>query len=418
MSNHVDEVKALAILPAAVQTRAAAVPSDQAQALVPAVEAMWPKDMASNPVLARAIARVAIAYGLDPLTGEVLPLGGKIYVSFEGRLRKAMEHAQYAGMECRPATEDERAAFRAADADHLWRCEVYRRDWLKPAVGWGKVASNDPNPVARQHPQNVAEKRAKSRALRDAFSIPLPSAEDAGDYEPGAVRDTRPGGMLASRGQIAAIHVLCKDLEVSDDDRGRLLEQMFGRLHSNELTEGEAATCLEHLAQLAEQRRANTPEAIAQRQREQAYLQTPRAASHRFHTARPEPAPATTEPPAEAEYEEIQAEGEPPNPARADLLRRIGAKPRPNWSEKQRAAALRAYGDALLNAGFDTDQVKAGLCAVHYAQTGEDIPLNEIKAGVSLQALAILENPTDLDIRALREMAEGWLAGERSGINS
>lgn len=313
-------------VPAAVQTRAMAVSQEQAQAMLPAINALWPTEVKANPNIAALVARVSIAYGLDPMMGELIILGGKLYVTYEGRLRKAMEHEQYGGLECRPATEEERAAFRCTETDHLWRCEVYRLDWKKPVVGWGRVTAADGNPVARQHPQNVAEKRAKARAFRDAFSIPLPSAEEDADYAPssqryvnaetGEITDTRPGGLLATRGQIAAVHVLSKEVELSEDERHSYLQRQFGKGSTGELTEGEAATFLEWLGQIAEDRESSKPEVIEARSRDAAPLQTPKAASPRYHTPQPQAAPEEAPPIVEAEVVEMA----PPGPAEPPVV--------------------------------------------------------------------------------------------------
>ena len=453
MSNDEKSTAVALRVPIAVQTRAAAVSIEAADAMMPAITAMWPADVKSNPALGRLVARIAVAYGLDPLMNEVTIYQGKPYITIDGRLRKAQEHEQYRGLECRPATEEERKNYRAVDDDHLWRAEVYRKDWPKAVVGWGLVRKGDRNVVAQSTPQLMAEKRAKARALRDAFSIPLPSAEDAEDYTPapsryvnsttGELTDTRPGGMLASRGQISAIHVLEKQLESDAEQRHQRFVGMFDKVATNELTEGEAAAYLEWLASALEARENQRPEVIEAKRRDETPLTVPKAASKRFHT-RQEPTDvvlptgrvfisaeqieadrdaedAEPEPAVDAEVVEDAPEADHGTPL-ADMPERlraplaaaamaIGQTPEPDWSPgkvaQEWAKLLRSFGIKKVS----EINAQAIIAALHLAQTGEEISIDTAPDHVTGGEIIWLANNA-AQWPILREVAEWMRIGE------
>lgn len=228
----------------------------------------FPRDL--TPIQAGELARVAIAYGLDPMLQELIIYQGKLYCTIDGRIRKANEHQQYDGLECNPATDEERKAFRCSDEEHLWIARVWRKDRRVPFVGYGRASgAKDRNPVSRDYGQEMAQKRAKHRALRDAFSLPLPGAEEEGGL-PGVIVEHAPryvepstgeileGEAVAleppgpSRDQLAAIHIQAKSLGWTDEQYRFLLGDAFGVESSKELSEGQASALIESMAAIGE----------------------------------------------------------------------------------------------------------------------------------------------------------------------
>lgn len=140
---------------------------------------------------AKRLALACITYGFDPIMHELTIYQGNPYVSVDGRYRKAQETGQLDGVECRPATKEERLQWEVASEDKFFRAEVHRKDASHPFVGWGRVtakeieSANQFTPLST-NPMRMAEKRAEVQALRKAFSIPLPSAEYIGAV-PGTV---------------------------------------------------------------------------------------------------------------------------------------------------------------------------------------------------------------------------------------
>jgi len=130
------------------------------------------------------LAQVAITYGFDPLMGEVTIYQGRPFVSIDGRYRKAQETEMLDGVETRPATKQEKEDWQIPEGDYFFRSDVYVKGAHHSFTGWGRVRAvetkgNSNLPIVK-NPQRMAEKRAEAMALRKAFHIPLPSAEDIG----------------------------------------------------------------------------------------------------------------------------------------------------------------------------------------------------------------------------------------------
>jgi hypothetical protein len=163
-------------------------------------KAKFPKDLTE--VERKVIVQLAIDYGLDPLFGEVMVFQGKPYVTIDARRRKAQETGMYDGIKTRPATAKERQAWKIPKDDYFFHADVFKKDSTHPYEGWGRVRAEETKPGSKtseeaifkpiqNNPQQMAEKRAEAQALRKAFHLPLPSAEDItpggviveGDYE-------------------------------------------------------------------------------------------------------------------------------------------------------------------------------------------------------------------------------------------
>lgn len=122
--------------------------------------------------------------GFDPASNHVYVLGGRPYVSIEGRSFKADEHRDDAGKktfqgfaEDRVMTADERAAYDVPEGAIGWLCRVKRADCEFPFLGVGYAGgAGERNPVAKADRLAMAAKRAREKALRLAY--PLGDASD------------------------------------------------------------------------------------------------------------------------------------------------------------------------------------------------------------------------------------------------
>ena len=161
------------------------------QELIRQAQAKWPKDLVGQQ--AKDFVEVCLAYGFDPLLGELMPFQGRPYITLDARLRRAQRHPAWGGWaELRPATKEEKRERGYATEDVVAAVQVIRKETQQPLV-FGRVSqeelgkANAFTPLAKDS-YAMAEKRAMHKALRQGFAdtigLPaLPGLEEGGpDY--------------------------------------------------------------------------------------------------------------------------------------------------------------------------------------------------------------------------------------------
>lgn len=134
------------------------------------------------------IARLTMAYQLDPFLKHFEILGGRPYVTHAGLLHYAMNIKEcLRSIKVRPLNKDERESL----MDEMKKGEIWRHASIELEMGkFGLVVfegmakaggPGETNPIANgYHGFTMAEKRAVNRTLRLALSIAVPSAEEMG----------------------------------------------------------------------------------------------------------------------------------------------------------------------------------------------------------------------------------------------
>lgn len=134
------------------------------------------------------IARLTMAYQLDPFLKHFEILGGRVYVTHAGLLHYAMNIKEcLRSIKVRPLNKDERESL----MDEMKKGEIWRHASIELEMGkFGLVVfegmakaggPGETNPIANgYHGFTMAEKRAVNRTLRLALSIAVPSAEEMG----------------------------------------------------------------------------------------------------------------------------------------------------------------------------------------------------------------------------------------------
>lgn len=319
---------------------------------------------------AAQLARISLAHGLDPFLREITIFQGHLYVTIGGYIRTAIDHPQYDGMEePRGPTDDERAAFRVADDEYFFVVRVWRKDRRFPGVGYGRARADEKmrdghggwkaHPVVEQYPAEMALKRAKMRALRETFALPLPVLDEdrnlpfegeagaSGPIIEGVAREPDAPEMIRND-QVVAIHAIAHAIgwitKDGDDLYREALLATFGAASSKDLSANQAAAFIEVL--VAEQEDASFP---------------PRAVR----------APADS-------------------PRLRDLARRMDDGEHPNWPTPAAPSTLAQLRTSARELGL-TDLQLAGLIAVEYGEGAAVERLDERQAQALLALLGEME---------------------------
>lgn len=178
---------------------------DHKTALARATEAnmvgLW--QQTANDAQLQLIAKAALAYGLDPLMGELILYQGKPFIGIDGRRRLDSRAGHHPSIKFRPLTPEEREWFMEAEAmeegDLCGYCVLEDRSTNQIIEGFGKVTkaqreemrtnqkgSYKANPVLAAHPIEMFEKRCETRARKMAYGPnPIPAGLEGimGDEE-------------------------------------------------------------------------------------------------------------------------------------------------------------------------------------------------------------------------------------------
>jgi hypothetical protein len=119
-------------------------------------------------------------YDVDPAV-DITLYQGRPWFTIDGRVRLMRRHPQYRGYRTRPLPPDEKMLWGYRAEEVVVECTIQTRDWGE-ITARGKVMPEEfsRQPVAKAHPQEMAEKRAIARASRMAFGQDVPDEDDAG----------------------------------------------------------------------------------------------------------------------------------------------------------------------------------------------------------------------------------------------
>ena len=126
---------------------------------------------------------VCEAYGLDPLLKHILVLGGNLYITVAGlRTWAYKQEDKPISIQVVPVTPEEKKAAGCPDTAHYWKALVWKAD-TPPDKPFTEFGESDKDNVSLHRAgwkeiQDMAKTRAVGRALRNAYPVSLPLAED------------------------------------------------------------------------------------------------------------------------------------------------------------------------------------------------------------------------------------------------
>lgn len=138
----------------------------------------------------KALCAITQAYGLDPVMGDIMVMGGNtLYITASGCIKNVHKDPRFRRWTKRPATKDEKIAQGYAEKDFVWYVQL----WFANADGTEYAATEafgQCNPancelinVSKQKGDprimnRMAIKRAQHECTRDVTSFNLPKVQD------------------------------------------------------------------------------------------------------------------------------------------------------------------------------------------------------------------------------------------------
>lgn len=147
---------------------------------------VWPEQISK--ILAEQLADLTEKFGFSVLSGDVLLLDRRWYVTHKGLLGLA-RRLRCAGIHVRPATAFcDPAALRWA-----FKATVYKSQNCRGFVGYGDADPSNVSPLVHGAELRIAESRAVNRALRKAYGIGICSVEELASScgSPGSARESK-----------------------------------------------------------------------------------------------------------------------------------------------------------------------------------------------------------------------------------
>lgn len=163
------------------QTTALAIPNDQAgmeRRIKRAMgSGMFPQDL--TPDQQAIVANIALAYGLDPLRGELIIYHGKPYMGIAARQRKDAENGHHPSIAFRFLSTEEKDNYKEAGAmedGDLVRICMLTTEWgnTVEALGTSYARDKGNNNPSGTHRMEMADKRAEMRARGSAYGAIAP----------------------------------------------------------------------------------------------------------------------------------------------------------------------------------------------------------------------------------------------------
>lgn len=176
------------------------------------------------------VARLAIAYDLDPILGHLTLQHGQPYVTVPGLLFKAADRLD--GCEVRLVSSSDAGAI-GESGEVFARAEITVKGWTKPSVAYGRAGGQrERNPVGRVSAFEMAQTRAIGRALRPIAAIGLSFAEEIGEAE---WRET-------SRSGLEVLTAMVPPKDVAPPTTANLAEVIREKARAAGLTGGQLVT--------------------------------------------------------------------------------------------------------------------------------------------------------------------------------